>query len=113
MFFEFESGKDGIIKSVSFNISKLNDSTREHLEETLKNKVKYDGSKCIVKCHMTFEELNKINKAYNEFHSQFILENVIPGDLMKKEIKKEAIIIEDARPSKSRNSGIAELTKDR
>lgn len=89
MFFEFESGKNGIIKTISFNISKLNDSTREHLEEVLKNKVKYYGSNCVLKCHMTFDELNKLNEAYNTFHSQFILENIISVENITKKMEKE------------------------
>ncbi len=88
MFFEFESGKNGIIKSINFNIDKLDKSVKEHLQETLKNKVKFVDNVAIVKCHMTFDELNKLNEAYNTFHSQFILENVIPGDFMKEKIKE-------------------------
>jgi protein-arginine kinase activator protein McsA len=88
MFFNFESGKNGIIKSINFNIDKLDVSVKEHLQESLKKKITFVDNVAIVKCHMTFEELNKLNEAYNTFHSQFILENVISNDLMKKDTKE-------------------------
>ena len=89
MFFKFENGKDGIITLISFNIEKLDESVKAHLKESLKGKLKFDNDKATVKCSMTFEELETINKGYNEFHSRFILENIIPSKLQLKEEKKE------------------------
>ena len=78
MFFNFDSGKDGIIKSISIDVNKLDVSVKDHLVESLKNKVKIVDGKAIIKCDMSFEELKTLNNGYNEFHSKFILENVIP-----------------------------------
>jgi len=40
MFFELHNSKEGIIKSISIDISKLDKSICDHLKESLKNKVK-------------------------------------------------------------------------
>ncbi len=40
--------------------------------------------KIIIKTNMTIEMLKKLNDGYNEFHSQFIVENVInPKEILK------------------------------
>jgi hypothetical protein len=77
MFFKFESGKDGIIKTISFDIEKLDESVKTHLREVLKGKIKFEGEKAILKCSMSLEELKTINDGFEQFHSQFILDSVI------------------------------------
>ncbi len=78
MFFKFESGKDGVIKTISFDIEKLDESVKSHLKEVLKNKVKIKDGKAIVKTPgITIEELKTINDGFEQFHSQFIFDSVI------------------------------------
>ena len=86
MFFELHNSKEGIIKSISIDISKLDKSVCDHLKESLKNKVKIVDNKVIIKTNMTLEMLKTLNDGYNEFHSQFILENVVnPKEISKQE----------------------------
>ena len=86
MFFELHNSKEGIIKSISIDTSKLDKSVCDHLKESLKNKVKIVDNKVIIKTNMTLEMLKTLNDGYNEFHSQFILENVVnPKEILKQE----------------------------
>ncbi len=88
MFFKFESGKNGIIKTINFDIEKLDESVKSHLKEVLKNKVKIKNGKAIVKTPgITIEELKIINDGYEHFHSQFIIDSVInyKKDILMKE----------------------------
>lgn len=91
MFFKFDSGKEGIIKSISIDVNKLDVSVKDHLMEFLKGKVKIVDGKIIIKCDMTFEELKVLNDGYNEFHSRFILDNVIPSKLQIEDNKEMKI----------------------
>ena len=77
MFFELCDSKCGIIKSISIDLTKLDKNVCDHLTETLKNKIKIIDNRLTIKTNMTLDELESLNKGYNEFHSQFILENVI------------------------------------
>ena len=91
MFFKFESGKNGIIETISFSIEKLDESVKSHLKEVLKNKIKIKDGKVIVKTPgITVEELKTINNGYEQFHSQFIIDNVI--DYKKDTSTKEVTI---------------------
>ncbi len=84
MFFDFCDGKNGIIKSISIDTSKLDVNVKEYLLESIKKDVKLVDNKIIIKTNMTFEMLKKLNDGYNEFHSQFIVENVInPKEILK------------------------------
>jgi len=86
MFFELHNSKEGIIKSISIDISKLDKFVCDHLKESLKNKVKVTDNRVIIKTNMTLEMLKTLNDGYNEFHSQFILENVVnPKEILKQE----------------------------
>ncbi len=86
MFFELHNSKEGIIKSVSIDISKLDKHVCDHLKESLKNKIKITDNKVIIRTNMTLDMLKTLNDGYNEFHSQFILENVInPKEILKQE----------------------------
>ena len=86
MFFELHNSKEGIIKSISIDISKLDKSVCDHLKESLKNKVKITDNKVIIKTNMTLEMLKTLNDGYNEFHSQFIIDNVVnPKEILKQE----------------------------
>jgi len=77
MFFELNDSKDGIIKSISINLSKLDKSVCDHLKESLKNKVKIVDNKIIIKTNMTLDDLKTLNDGYLTFHTQFIVDNVI------------------------------------
>lgn len=86
MFFELNNSKNGIIKSISIDISKLDKSVCDHLKESLKNKVKIVDNKVIIKTNMTLEMLKTLNDGYMTFHSQFILDNVISSkEILKQE----------------------------
>lgn len=86
MFFELHNSKEGVIKSISIDISKLDKSVCDHLKESLKNKVKITDNKVIIKTNMTLDDLKILNDGYLTFHSQFILENVInPKEMLKQE----------------------------
>ena len=87
MFFELNNSKDGIIKSISIDLSKLDKHVKDHLIESLKSKIKINDNKVIIKTNMTLEMLKTLNDGYNEFHSQFIIDNVINS----KEIPKHEI----------------------
>jgi len=90
MFFEFHDGRNGIIKSISIDTSKMDIGVREHLRETLKGKVKFVGDKVIIKTHMTLDDLKALNEGYNTFHSCFILENIFNINPIKlKDTKSE------------------------
>lgn len=77
MFYNLNDSKNGIIKSISIDLNKLDKDVREHLEETLKGKVKITDNKFIIKTEITLEQLRQLNAGYNEFHSKFIDENII------------------------------------
>ncbi len=77
MFFELHDSKNGIIKSISIDMSKLDKNACDHLKESLKNKVKIIENKIVIKTHMTLDSLKILNDGYLTFHSQFITENVI------------------------------------
>lgn len=86
MFFDLCDSKDGVIKSISIDLSKLDKHVKEHLEESLKSKIKIIDNKVIIKTNMTLEMLKTLNDGYLTFHSQFILENVInPKEILKHE----------------------------
>lgn len=78
MFFKIYDSSKGYIKSIFFDIHNLELSVCDHLKEVLKNKVKIEDNKVIIKTPgLTIEELKTINEGYEQFHSQFILDNVI------------------------------------
>lgn len=77
MFFKLNDSKNGVIKSITFDVEKLDESVKDHLKEVLKNKIKIVDGKVVLKTNITLEDLKIINDGYNQFHSQFILENVI------------------------------------
>jgi hypothetical protein len=77
MFFELGNSKKGIITSISFDISKLDKSVCDHLCESLGKKVKIIDGRVTIKTNMTLDDLKTLNDGYNEFHSRFILNNVV------------------------------------
>ncbi len=78
MFFKIYDSNKGFIKSIFFDVQNLDLSVCDHLKEVLKNKIKIEDGKVIVKTPgITVEELKTINDGYEQFHSQFILESVI------------------------------------
>ncbi len=86
MFFELNDSKSGIIKSISIDLNKLDKHVCDHLKESLKNKIKITDNKVIIRTNMTLEMLKTLNDGYNEFHSQFIIDNVInPKEILKHE----------------------------
>ncbi len=91
MFYELYNSRNGIIKSISIDLNKLDKDVRDHLEETLKSKIKVVENKVIIKTEMTLEQLKILNEGYNQFHSQFITENIINN----KEITKEILNVND------------------
>lgn len=91
MFYQLYNSKNGIIKSISIDLTKLDKDVCDHLGETLKNKIKIVDNKVIIKTEMTLEQLKTLNEGYNQFHSQFILENIINNKeiLIDKETLKQ------------------------
>lgn len=85
MFFELHDSKNGIIKSISIDTSKLDKSVCEHLNESLKGKIKIVDNKLIIKTNMTLDVLKDINDGYIEFHSKFIIDNVMNNPIRIKE----------------------------
>lgn len=78
MFFKIYDSNKGFIKSIFFDIKNLDLSVCDHLKEVLKGKMKVEDEKVIIKTPgLTIEELKTINEGYEQFHSQFILDNVI------------------------------------
>ena len=77
MFFELNNSKNGIIKSISIDTSKLDKEVCDHLKESLKSKMKIVDNKVIIQTNMTLDMLKELNDGYVEFHSQFILDNII------------------------------------
>lgn len=88
MFFELGDSKKGIIKSISFDISKLDKSVRDHLCESLGKNVRIIDGRVVLKTNMTLDDLKTLNEGYNEIHSRFILKNVIK---FKKSAKDEGV----------------------
>lgn len=86
MFFELGNSRKGIITSISIDVNKLDKDVRDHLYESLGKSVKTVEGKVVIKTNMTLEDLKTLNDGYNEFHSQFILRNVIH---FKKQTKDE------------------------
>lgn len=76
MFFKFVSGKDEKVKMIKISLHNIDEDVKDHLIESLKGKVKIDDDKILIKCDMTFEELGTLNEGYNQFHSQFIIDNL-------------------------------------
>jgi len=86
MFFELNDSKNGIIKSISIDTSKLDKDVCDHLKESLKGKMKIIDNKVIIKTNMTLEILKELNDGYIEFHSQFIINNIInPKTILKQQ----------------------------
>lgn len=86
MFFELNNSTNGIIKSISIDLNKLDKHVKDHLLESLKSKVKIVDNKVIIKTNMTLEMLKTLNDGYMTFHSQFIIDNVInPKEILKQE----------------------------
>ncbi len=86
MFFELNNSTNGIIKSISIDLSKLDKHVKNHLIESLKSKIKINDNKVIIKTNMTLEMLKILNDGYLTFHSQFIVENVVnPKETLKQE----------------------------
>jgi len=86
MFFELNDSKNGIIKSISIDITKLDKSVCDHLMESLKKNTKIVDNKVIIKTNMTLEMLKTLNDGYLTFHSQFVLDNIIyPKEILKQE----------------------------
>lgn len=86
MFFELHNSKDGIIKSISIDLSKIDKHVKDHLLESLKSKIKINDNKLIIKTNMTLEILKTLNDGYLTFHSQFIVDNVInPKEILKQD----------------------------
>lgn len=84
MFFKLEDSKKGRITSISIYTSNLDVDVLSHLKESFtKKKVKIEENKFIIKVDYSLEELKTLNEGYNQFHSQFILENIIPCKLQK------------------------------
>lgn len=77
MFFELGDSKKGIITSISFDVNKLDKDVRNHLQESLGKNIKVTDGKIVLKTNMTLDDLTTLNNGYNEFHSKFILKNVI------------------------------------
>lgn len=77
MLYELYNSKNGVIKSISIDLNKLDKDVKNHLEETLKGRVKVVDNKVIIKTSLTLDQLNTLNNGYNEFHSKFIVDNVI------------------------------------
>jgi hypothetical protein len=93
MFFELGDSKKGIITSISFDVSKLDKDVRNHLQESLGKNIKVADGKIILKTNMTLDDLTMLNNGYNEFHSKFILKNVIHFERQAKveSIKEESV----------------------
>lgn len=86
MFFELNNSKNGIIKSISIDTSKLDKEVCDHLKESLKSKMKIVDNKVIIQTNMTLDMLKELNDGYVEFHSQFVIDNVInPKTVIKQE----------------------------
>lgn len=85
MFFELHDSKNEIIKSISIDTSKLDESVREHLNESLKGRIKIVDNKLIIKTNIIHNVLKDINDDYIEFHSKFIIDNVINNPTRIKE----------------------------
>lgn len=86
MFFELNDSKDGVIKSISIDLNKLDKHVYAHLIESIHKSTKIVNGKFIIKTNMTLEELKTLNEGYMTFHSQFILENIInPKEILKQE----------------------------
>lgn len=86
MFFELNDSKNGIIKSISIDLSKIDKHVCDHLMESMKRNTKIVDNKLIIKTNMTLEELKILNEGYMTFHSQFIIDNVInPKEILKQE----------------------------
>lgn len=85
MFFELHNSKNGIIKSISIDTSKLDKDVSEHLTESLKGKIKIIDNKFIIKTNMTLDDLQALNDGYIEFHSKFMIDNVINNLIKTKE----------------------------
>ncbi len=86
MFFELNDSKNGIIKSISIDLNKIDKDVKDHLLESLKSKVKIIDNKLIIKTNITLEMLKTLNDGYLTFHSQFVLDNIInPKEILKQE----------------------------
>ncbi len=77
MFFELHNSKNGIIKSISIDLSKIDKSVCDHLTKSLKGKMKIIDNKVIIKTNMTLNDLQALNDRYIELHSKFIINNII------------------------------------
>ncbi len=77
MFFELNNSKNGVIKSISIDLSKIDKSVCDHLTKSLKGKIKIVDNKLTIKTNITFDDLQTLNDRYIELHSKFIVNNVI------------------------------------
>ena len=76
MFFKLNNSKNGIIKSISFSINNLDKDVADYVEETLKGKIKIKENNVIIKCNITLKELEMLNNNYNEFHANFLFDQI-------------------------------------
>lgn len=99
MFFELGDSKKGIITSISFDINKLDKSVRDHLCESLGRNIKIVEGRVILKTNMTLDDLKTLNDGYIEFHSKFILQNVIHFKRQSKEesVKEKSVVIAERK----------------
>lgn len=107
MFFELGDSKKGIITSISFDVSKLDKDVRNHLQESLGKNIKVTEGKIVLKTNMTLDDLTMLNNGYNEFHSKFILKNVIHFE-RQAQAKVESVKVESVKVESIKTEGVRE-----
>jgi len=117
MYFEFYSGNNGVIESVSIDMSKLDKSLCNYLKNSSINDINIINDKIIIKTCIKPDVLESLNIGLSECIYKYVLDNVINANLSKNYVNvtldNDMISKNDNIESVTKQPELIENTKNR